>query len=71
MWIRRQHYPGKRGLVVKKAKGRRDRPGPMLDALDLPSNASPSIRSLKLRSCVGHAAGCSPHRDRAGCDPLG
>ncbi len=34
VWIRRQHYPGKGGLVVKKTKGRRDRPAPMLDALE-------------------------------------
>lgn len=34
VWIRRQHYPGKGGLVVKKTKGRRDRPVPMLDALE-------------------------------------
>ena len=33
VWIRRQHYPGKGGLVVKQTKGRRDRPVPMLDAL--------------------------------------
>lgn len=34
VWIRRQHYPGKGGLVVKQTKGRRDRPVPMLDALE-------------------------------------
>src|SRR5690606_26784511 len=34
VWIRRQHYPGRGGLVIKQTKGRRDRPVPMLDALD-------------------------------------
>ncbi|WP_434080689.1 tyrosine-type recombinase/integrase [Sanguibacter sp. Z1732] len=34
VWIRRQHYPGKGGLVIKQTKGRRDRPVPMLDALE-------------------------------------
>lgn len=34
VWIRRQHYPGKGGLVVKQTKGRRHRPVPMLDALE-------------------------------------
>lgn len=34
VWIRRQHYPGRGGLVIKQTKGRRDRPVPMLDALE-------------------------------------
>lgn len=34
VWIGRQHYPGKGGLVIKQTKGRRDRPVPMLDALE-------------------------------------
>ncbi|MEX5268494.1 tyrosine-type recombinase/integrase [Kocuria sp. CPCC 204721] len=34
VWIRRHHYPGKGGLVIKQTKGRRDRPVPMLDALE-------------------------------------
>ncbi|WP_235561295.1 tyrosine-type recombinase/integrase [Microbacterium sp. Leaf151] len=34
VWIRRQHYPGRGGLVVKQTKGRRNRPVPMLDALE-------------------------------------
>ncbi|WP_022880576.1 tyrosine-type recombinase/integrase [Gryllotalpicola ginsengisoli] len=34
VWIERQHYPGKGGLVVKQTKGRRGRPVPILDALE-------------------------------------
>lgn len=33
-WIRHQHYPGKGGLVIKQTKGRRDRPFPMLNAIE-------------------------------------
>ena len=34
VWIERQHYPGKGGLVIKQTKGRRARPIPILDALE-------------------------------------
>ena len=34
VWIRRQHFPGKGGLVVKQTKGRRERAVPILDALE-------------------------------------
>jgi len=34
MWIRRQHYPVRGGPVIKQTKGHRDRPVPMLAALE-------------------------------------
>lgn len=34
VWIERQYYPGKGGLVIKQTKGRRARPVPILDALE-------------------------------------